>query len=254
MTRANIDSPLSELSTASAGMSAKPTATVLYGSVLDELGTAITSGVLKEGDIVTLDQLQQRFAVSRTIAREVMRILESMNLVESRRRVGLVVQKASKWLVFDSRIIRWRIDGPDRFAQLHSLTELRVVVEPAAAAAAARNATAEERERIVHLAALMRETGEAEELETFLQLDIEFHALILHASGNEMFAALTDMVVEVLAGRTHHGLMPSSPVSEALDAHEQIARAIFDGDENLAESAMKFATTEVRQALRDGEY
>ena len=41
-----------------------------------------------------------------------------------------------------------------------------------------------------------------------------------------MFGALEDFVAEVLAGRTHHGLMPAHPVPAALDAHEGVAHAV----------------------------
>lgn len=137
-----------------------------------------------------------------------MRLLESIGLVVSRRRVGITVQPPSSWQVFDPRVIWWRLSGQGRDAQLRSLTELRIAVEPLAAGAAARGASAAERRRAVELAAAMRKTGEAGELEEFLELDIAFHALLLGASGNEMFAALIDVVAVVLRGRTTLGLMP----------------------------------------------
>lgn len=224
--------------------------TVLYSSVLDSVGVAITSGHYSPGDVLTLEQLQQKFGVSRTIAREVMRILESMSLVRSRRRVGLVVLGPDEWNVFDARVIRWRLDGPFRDIQLRSLTELRVAIEPFAASAAAQFATDFDRATIMELAADMRRFGELGQLEEFLRVDIEFHSLILRASQNEMFAALTDVVAEVLAGRTHHGLMPAAPVEAALAAHQQVASAVFRGEPEAAEESMYRAIAEVRDALR----
>lgn len=231
-------------------VSGKPSAAVGYSSVVDAIGRSITSGEMATGAVLTLDRIQARFGISRTIAREVMRILESLGLVTSRRRVGLIVQPPASWNVLDGRVIRWRLDGPDRSAQLRSLTELRVALEPFAAAAAAEYATEEERAELVTLATRMRSYGEAGELEPFLDLDIRFHTLILRATRNELFSALTDVVAEVLAGRTHHGLMPPSPVPEALDAHEQIAQAITEHDSAAAEVAMHSAIAEVRETLR----
>ncbi|HEY0217282.1 MAG TPA: FCD domain-containing protein, partial [Cellulomonas sp.] len=189
---------------------------VLHSSVLDVLGAEITVGTLAEGAVLTLEQIQQRFEVSRTVAREAMRMLEHLHLVTSRRRVGLVVRPAADWLVFDARVIRWRLAGPGRIAQLRSLTELRAAVEPVAAAAAARHADAAEVDRLVALTERMRVLGEAGRLEEFLACDIQFHALLLRAGRNEMFAALTEVVAEVLTGRTRHGLMPDRPRAEAL--------------------------------------
>jgi DNA-binding FadR family transcriptional regulator len=224
---------------------------VLHSTVLDTVGAEITAGTLAAGAVLTLEQLQQRFSVSRTVAREVMRTLEHVGLVTSRRRVGLVVRPAADWAVYDARVIRWRLAGPGRLAQLRSLTELRAAVEPVAAAAAARHADAAEVDRLLALAARMRELGEAGRLEEFLDCDVEFHALLLRAGRNEMFAALTDVVAEVLAGRTRHGLMPSRPRAEALDAHDAVAAAVAERSPAAAERAMTLITTEIRTALLD---
>lgn len=224
---------------------------VLHSTVLDAVGAEITSGTLPEGAVLTLEQLQQRFSVSRTVAREVMRTLEHVGLVTSRRRVGIVVRPAADWAVYDARVIRWRLAGPGRLAQLRSLTELRAAVEPVAAAAAARHADAAEVDRLLALAARMRELGEAGRLDEFLACDVEFHALLLRAGRNEMFAALTDVVAEVLAGRTRHGLMPSRPRPEALDAHDAVAAAVAGRRPEAAERAMTLITTEIRTALLD---
>ncbi|MFI7024968.1 FadR/GntR family transcriptional regulator [Micromonospora sp. NPDC049900] len=228
---------------------ARPAAPVLHDAVLDALGLEITSGRHLAGQALTLEQLQQRFGVSRTVMREAMRILESLNLVASRRRVGLVVQPMHRWRVLDPRVIRWRLEGPGRAAQLRTLTDLRVAVEPLAAAGAARHATAEERQRLRALAAQMRQLGEAGELDAFLAADVEFHALLLHACLNEMFTALTGVIAEVLAGRTEHGLMPKCPRPVALDLHERVANTVAAEDARGAENAMRELVEEVRDAI-----
>lgn len=224
---------------------------VLHSGVLEAIGAEITGGVLPAGAVLTLEQIQQRFGVSRTVARETMRSLEQLGLLTSRRRVGLVVRPSSDWMVFDPRVIRWRLAGPGRLGQLRSLTELRAAVEPVAAAAAARHASPDEVDALLAVTARMRELGEAGRLEEFLAADVEFHALLLRAGRNEMFAALTGVVAEVLAGRTRHGLMPSRPRAEALDAHDAVAAAVRSRDPEAAERAMTVITSEIRAALGD---
>ncbi|MGF0115862.1 FadR/GntR family transcriptional regulator [Promicromonospora sp. Marseille-Q5078] len=221
----------------------------LHAAVLDSLGRAITSGDVAPGTPLTLDGIGSRHGVSRTVAREVMRMLEGLGMVRSRRRVGLVVLGMDEWNVLDPRVIRWRLQGPGRDAQLRSLTELRHAVEPLAAAGAARNATPQVRGELVDLARRMRTLGEAGDLTEFLALDVRMHELLLRSSGNEMFGPLADVVAEVLSGRTHLGLMPASPVPEALDQHEAVARAVADGDPDAAEAAMSAIVGEVRRAL-----
>lgn len=223
--------------------------TVLHTTVLDTLGRRITSGDVPAGTPLTLESIGTEFGVSRTVAREVMRLLEGLGLVRSKRRVGIVVLGIEDWNVLDPRVIRWRLEGPGRDAQLRTLTELRHAVEPLAAAGAARHATDAERAELVAAAARMRMLGEAGDLEEFLALDVRFHEILLRASGNEMFGALAGVVAAVLSGRTHLGLMPASPVPEALDQHEAVARAVADADAEAAEAAMAAIVGEVRSAL-----
>ena len=58
------------------------------------------------------------------------------------------------------------------------------------------------------------------------------------------------MVAEVLAGRTHHGLMPSRPNPEAIDLHDAVARAVRDRDPAAAETAMRRIIDEAAAAMR----
>jgi DNA-binding FadR family transcriptional regulator len=223
----------------------------LHSAVLDALGRSITSGDVAPGTPLTLEAIGAEHAVSRTVAREVMRLLEGLGLVRSRRRVGIVVLPMESWNVLDPRVIRWRLEGPGRDRQLRTLTELRHAVEPLAAAGAARHASPETRDELVDLATRMRVLGEHGDLTEFLALDVRMHELVLRSSGNELFGALAGVVAAVLSGRTHLGLMPASPVPEALDQHEEVARAVAAGDPAAAEAAMAAIVGEVRRALTE---
>jgi DNA-binding FadR family transcriptional regulator len=211
----------------------------MQGRVLEAVGVAIASGSLPPGSRLTLDTLQQEYGVSRTVARDTMKVLESMNLVYSRRRVGIVVQERALWNVFDPKLVRWRLASDSRAEQYSSLTELRIAVEPIAAAGAARRASAAERAKLTALAAELRRLGEAGELQAFLAADIEFHCLLLQEG----------MVAEVLTSRTKQGLMPFKPRDEALQAHEDVAAAVARGDATTAETAMHHILDEVRNAM-----
>ncbi len=224
-------------------------APVLHTAVADTLGREIVDGVQPAGSVLTLEQIQGRFAVSRSVARDAMHTLESVGVVQARRRVGLVVQPSAQWNVFNPTVINWRLAGPGRRSQLQSLTELRAAVEPVAAAGTARHADHATRVRLVELAAQLRRTGEAGDLETFLTYDIEFHQTLLRGSRNEMFAALCDVVAVVLTGRVRLGLVSAHPAPAALAAHEGVAQAILDFDPEAAERAMTAITSEVRTAL-----
>ena len=87
-----------------------------HSGVLDRLGESIASGARAPSTVLTLAALEEEFGVSRTLVREVVRVLESMGMVESRRRVGVTVRPPRDWNPFDPRLIRWRLGGPGRDA------------------------------------------------------------------------------------------------------------------------------------------
>jgi DNA-binding FadR family transcriptional regulator len=229
----------------------QPSVGALHNSLLTALGTAIVSGDYPAGQVLTLDGLSARHGLSRSVAREVIRVLESMGMVESRRRVGITVQPADKWNVFDPRLIRWRLDAGDRAAALVSLSELRRGFEPAAAALAARRADPEQCRIMAAAVSDMVVHGRAGDLDAYLEADKLFHRTLLEASGNEMFRALDGVVAEVLAGRTQHGMMPRTPNPAAIDLHDEVARAIRMRDEAAAEHAMRAIIDESSSAVSE---
>lgn len=220
----------------------------LHDDVLDALGRRIVSGGLAPGTVLTLDSVDSQYDVSRSVSREAVRVLGSMGLVASRRRVGVTVLPRSSWHVFDPRVIRWRLDSEDRVAQLRSLGELRSGFEPVAAGLAAQRATPVQCGALAAAASDMVVHGRSGDLEAFLAADIAFHRILLEASGNEMLAAMGSVVAEVLSGRTHHHLMPEKPKPEAIDWHDQVARAVRSGDAVAARAAMQAIIDEATEA------
>ncbi|MBN9735700.1 MULTISPECIES: FadR/GntR family transcriptional regulator [unclassified Pseudonocardia] len=223
----------------------------LHAGVLDRIGSLVAGGELAPGTVLRADELVERYGVSRTVVREAVRVLESMGLVQSRRRVGTTVAPRERWNVHDPRVIRWRLDGPDRDGQLRSLSELRQGVEPVAAALAAVRATPEQCGELVGAVMDMAVHGRSGDLEAYLGADVRFHRALLAASGNEMLAALDGVVAEVLAGRTRHHLMPARPEPVAIRLHGDVADAVRSGDAVAAEAAMREILTEAASAMRE---
>jgi DNA-binding FadR family transcriptional regulator len=221
----------------------------LHGQLLASLGPAITAGEYPPGTVLRTDELAERYEVSRTVAREAVRVLESMHLVESRRRVGVRIRPPEEWNVFDPQVITWRLAGADRGRQLRSLTVLRSAVEPVAARLAAGLASPEQCAELTEQALGMVATSRGQQLENYLVHDITFHRAVLRASGNEMFARLGDVVAAILTGRTEHELMFSDPRQEAVTMHVRVAEAIREGDGARAEEIMRTITVDAMEEL-----
>jgi DNA-binding FadR family transcriptional regulator len=220
------------------GEEARPGSRGLHARVLEMLGLALAGQEFPTGTVMKIEDIERRFGVSRSVIRESVRVLESMGLVASRRRVGVLVLPPSEWNLYDPQVIRWRLASKARITQLRSLTELRTAVEPEAARLAAVRAPLINASNLMGLAGQLWAAGEAGDQDLFLSLDTEFHRLVLSSSGNEMFAKLDGLVSAVLAGRTHHGLMPTHPHVEALQLHVDVASAIQRGAPDAAKASM----------------
>jgi DNA-binding FadR family transcriptional regulator len=224
-------------------------AEVLHSAVVEAIAQEIVDGRLQAGEVLRLDRIQADHDISRTVAREVMRSLENAGLVVARRSVGLVVQPQDRWRLLDPRVIGWRLKGPQRDEQLESLTQLRTAIEPMAAGAAALNAGRDQCRRLAYLAEEMARLGAIGDQEQFLQVDIEYHSLLLEASDNELFSALQEVFAVTLRGRTHGGLMPRFPREEAISAHREVARLVGKRDAGAAHDAMAAMMSGLRSDL-----
>ena len=116
----------------------------LHAELLERLGALLASGEIAAGTVLRAEELEGRFGVSRTVVRETVRVLESMGMVRSRRRVGTTVapRGALERLRPHGHPVAAGRQGRDE--QLRSLSELRAGFEPVAAALAARRATPEQ--------------------------------------------------------------------------------------------------------------
>ena len=212
--------------------------TQLHGTVLETLGSEIVGGVLPTGSVLGADELAARLGVSRTVVREATRVLESINLIRVRRKVGITVLPPADWSPYDPNVIRWRLAGPDRFEHLNALSELRSAVEPLAARLAAHHASPAQCGALTAAVIGMSATARAAHSDEYLRHDADFHRTLLAASGNPMLHGLRDVVVAVLQGRTAHALMPRVAEPEAVRLHGVVASSIQAGDAAAAETAM----------------
>ncbi|MGF2948691.1 FadR/GntR family transcriptional regulator [Microbacterium alcoholitolerans] len=223
----------------------------LHSALLQTLGQSIANGELNPSRVLTLDEVCVRHSVSRSVARDAVGSLEALGMLESRRRVGIIVLPMNRWDVLNSQVIRWRLNGPDRDRQLEALTLLRLGVEPIAAASTAQHIDGSTALELRDLSLRMAEHGQAGRRAEFIELDARFHELILTNSGNELYAALSTPVLAAINGRSEVGLMPDHPVADAIQLHHTVAEAIVERDATTAEHAMRDILSEVRSAVAE---
>ncbi|WP_207453746.1 FadR/GntR family transcriptional regulator [Desertivibrio insolitus] len=211
----------------------------LHDHVVDSLGERLVGGGLTAGQVILSESLEREFGVSRSVVREAVRVLRSLGMVTSIKSVGIRVLPRAQWDMLDPLVIRWRLAGADRGAQLRSLSELRMAVEPLAAELAAVRADEDAAARLVGMTERMTELGRAGDVDGFLSLDVAFHRSVLVVSGNELFSGMGDIIEAVLRGRTEHGLQPVHPHEEALGWHRDVAHGIAAGEREAAGAAMQ---------------
>lgn len=219
----------------------------LHAQVVDALGMRIVTGEVLQGDTFTVADVEEEFGISRSVAREVIRVMESLGLVRSRTRVGCTVQQQSAWNVLAPQVIRWQLQGPAREQALGSLVELRAGIEPVAARLAAHRTTPTHAEAMTMAAARMAELGrdgrgsEA----VFLEADIVFHETLLLATQNPAYVAMSPTVIACLRERNAAGLTPAYPAEVNLANHCDLADAVARGDEGAAEQLARAIVTVV---------
>lgn len=219
-----------------------------HARVVEALGGRIVGGVLSPGKTFTVADVEEEFRISRSVAREVVRVMESLGLVRSRTRVGCTVQEESMWNVLAPQVIRWQLQGPSRERSLGFLVELRAGIEPVAARLAARRAGPCDIRAMVDAAARMAELGRQGHGTdaAFLEADIVFHEALLRCTRNPAYIAMVPTVMACLRERNAAGMTPAHPAEVNLANHGNLAEAIALGDEHAAESLARAIVTVVR--------
>lgn len=71
--------------------------------------------------------------------------------------------------------------------------------------------------------------AQADDIQGFIAADLAFHRALLEASGNGMFAQLSEVTEELLVARRDLPLMPDHVDADAVQRHVEVAAAIAEG-------------------------
>lgn len=219
MSSANVESGIAEISRP--GISPLPTRQTLTDDVYEAIKALIMDHVIEPESRLSIDKLARDLHVSPTPIREALARLESE---------GLAVKEALRGY-FTTAVL-----GQD---QLNELFEFRNVIEPWAAARAARRRTPEQLQQLGKEMDSIKSLPSGESYDAYRELanmDNRFHLMIAELSGNRHVAlafARTHCHLHLfrLAYSTRLG-------ASAVREHHVIFDAIAAGDGSAARAAM----------------
>jgi DNA-binding GntR family transcriptional regulator len=192
--------------------------TSLREQVADALRAAVVSGDMKPGQVYSAPALAARFGVSATPVREAMLDLAKQGLVEVVRNKGFQVTQMSN-------------------ADLDHITEIRLLLEPPAAAAVASAPRPDDAADLEPLAEAIVEAAASGDLIAYVEADRAFHTRLLTLSGNQRLVDIVDNLraqtrLYGLSGLAERGALAAS-AREHLTMCELMARGDGPGLEEL---------------------
>jgi len=177
-----------------------------------------------EGELIT------SYEFSRGTVREALRLLESDGLIEIKRGPKGGIRVRYPDLTQLGRSLALLLSVAE--TSLRSFLEFRMLIEPTAAAAAARTATAEQKQWLSRIADDEARSGGVSH-------SVEFHDAIGICSNNEIFRVVISALREELSWHVSEERLSAADMAATSRAHGSVARAIQLGDATRAELGMR---------------
>jgi DNA-binding FadR family transcriptional regulator len=210
----------------------------LHEHVIEEIGIGLISGEFAPDKALPGEtELCSALGVSRTALREALRVLASKGLVEPKRKVGTLVRSSEHWNFLDADILSWQLKSDDSDRAIDELYELRHLIEPLAAALAAKHARARDVKVLRTAYEQMRAAGD--DGARIIGPDLIFHQTIIASSGNRLFASLRHVIGAALS--VNFDLVRDAPRGHrhSMAPHKRVLDAIVEHDTSAARVAMQ---------------
>jgi DNA-binding FadR family transcriptional regulator len=214
-----------------------------------QLGAAIVQGQYAiDKSFPTEAELSQQFNISRSVTREAVKMLTAKGLIASRPRQGIRVMPSTHWNMFDADVLSWTLNARPSLELLREFTQLRMAIEPEAAALAAENYKDTIRLKVIG-EALARMKKADEGLDDPLGADIDFHCAILAASNNRFFFQLREFIQVALRVSIASTNQLKGVLTADYEHHKRIYDAICAGDQEIASKEVRVLLQEVMQLI-----
>ncbi|MDH6284992.1 GntR family transcriptional repressor for pyruvate dehydrogenase complex [Rhodococcus sp. LBL1] len=215
----------------------------------NELRERILSGEFAEGTPLPPErELVVQTKMSRTTVREALRILEVQGLVRIKagRAGGAFVQRPGEQSMADTVALLIR----GRQIRLAALLETREAIEPFCAQLAARHRTEEDLARLD--AANDAITAAGDQLDAFLQANIDWHVAVASASHNELLSGLMiSLSRAIYAATENEGFVDEKVRAITARAHRSVTKAIRDKDADAAVRRMTRHVHSYAKSIQD---
>ncbi len=213
----------------------------LSEQVTNELGRAIVAGEYSEG-LPTEAQLCEQYGISRTAVREAVKMLSAKGLISSRPRQGITIEPAANWNLYDTSVLKWLLDSSPSLLVLKEFLQMRLAIEPQAAALAAEFGRDEDIAQIEKAVEAMKQAAASGA--DMHEADLAFHTSILWASGNRFFMQLRDFTRTALNVSISHTTAAKANDHAVADDHAKICAAIRSRQPDKAKNLMTYLIDE----------
>jgi DNA-binding FadR family transcriptional regulator len=213
-----------------------------------DLGLAIVQGVYPVGTGLPSEaDLCIEYNVSRSSTREAVKMLSAKGLISSRPKQGIRVLPESSWNMFDTDVLKWILSSKPSLALLKEFTEVRVALEPKAAALASLSASYQQLEVIEKALARMVDADRG--LDDPLEADIAFHTAVLAASNNRFFLQLTEFISTALRVSIRYTNKIKGVPGADVQKHAEILNTIKSRNPERAKKAVEAILDEALELI-----
>lgn len=207
--------------------------TKVYEVIMEQIKDIVKKGELKSGDKLPSErELADKLEVSRTSVREALKALTMLGLIESKHGEGNFIKSNFEDSLLEPLSILFLLIG----SKNEDIIELRRIIEPEAAALAAKNIKGPE---LVELKIIMNELNDCLDVEASAELDKKFHYKIAQASGNHLISTIMfsiSSLIEKYIDSSHIHDMNKQVVKLQ---HEEIYMALESQDPKRASECVK---------------